>query len=103
MKTMTIDEVQNFIMTNASKEDIRAIQYAIKYRVDSMRTQVKRNISLGDKVAFKSQKDFGSYTAVVTKIARKRAHVQILECSNLRCPMYRVGSTVIVPMEMLSF
>lgn len=102
MKTMTISDVRDFIMA-ASDADMVQIHYAMKYRQETIRAAVKRNISVGDNVKFKSAKDSGLYVAMVTKIARKRAHVKVLECTNLRYPLYRVGTIVTVPMEMLNF
>lgn len=102
MKTMTISDVRDFIMA-ASDADMVQIQFAIKYRQEAKRAAVKRNISVGDTVKFKSAKDSGLYVAIVTKIARKRAHVKVLECTNLRYPLYHVGTFVTVPMEMLNF
>ena len=103
MKTMTIsDKVRDFIMT-ASDADVEQMQFAIKYRQEAKRATVKRDMYVGDIMKFKSAKDSGLYVAKVTKIARKRAHVQIVECTNLRHPLYHVGSFVTVPMEMLNF
>jgi putative ribosome biogenesis GTPase RsgA len=102
MKTTTISDVRDFIMA-ASDADMVQIQFAIKYRQEAKRAAIKRDMYVGDAVKFKSAKDSGLYVATVTKIARKRAHVKVLECTNLRYPLYRVGTIVTVPMEMLNF
>ena len=102
MKKLTLADFSEFLM-NASDADITQIHYLLKYRQDRKRAAIKRNISVGDVVNFRSAKDAGQYTAVVTKVARKRAHVSVRECTNLHYPMYRPGMTVTVPMEMLNF
>jgi flagella basal body P-ring formation protein FlgA len=102
MKNLTLYDVREFLM-NTSDEDLVKIQETIKYRQDRKRLAIKNNISVGDLVKFRSAKDAEIYSAVVTKIARKRAHVSVRECENRKHSLYSPGTTVTVPMEMLNF
>jgi hypothetical protein len=100
---MTVSDIRNFLMADATDSDVDRILQAINLRKEYRQLAVKKYISIGDVVKFQSPNDLlVQYIGDVVKVARKRATVKIIS-TNISYPKYRVGSLVSVPMEMLHF
>lgn len=68
----TIQEVNSAIMFgDFTNEQLDSIVMAIKYRRNQMTREIKRSLSLGDRVQFYSTKRGQTYTGTVEKVAVK--------------------------------
>jgi hypothetical protein len=68
----TIQEINSAIMFGElTNEQLDSIVMAIKYRRSQMTRDIKRSLSLGDRVRFYSSKRGQTYTGTVEKVAVK--------------------------------
>jgi hypothetical protein len=69
---ITINDINQTIMFGElTNEQMDSIVMAIKYRRSQMTKEIKRSLSLGDRVQFYSSKRGQTYTGTVEKVAVK--------------------------------
>jgi tRNA(Ile2) C34 agmatinyltransferase TiaS len=69
---ITINDINQTIMFGElTNEQMDSIVMAIKYRRSQMTREIKRSLSLGDRVQFYSSKRGQTYTGTVEKVAVK--------------------------------
>jgi hypothetical protein len=98
MSTITFATINTAIITGDLDESLDFIKHAIKTREEMLQGQLKRSLSIGDKVKFNDQTTpiyMRGMVATIIKINRERVVV------NMDNPTGRFRNNVTVPFSLL--
>ena len=88
---MNIDSVSQFILKQASADDLSALVTAVKMRRQQLTKKVVRAVKIGDRVSFKT-KNRGIMSGTVTKVGYKNIYV----LSDSRAYEWKVPASLVV-------